>query len=269
MIKIKPFLKWAGSKYRCLDTILTSFPQANRLVEPFVGSAAVFINANYPTFLLGEENTDLVALFTHLQREGLPFINYCEQLFTDKNNSPAEYYSLRETFNQCKHPRQRAGLFLYLNRHGYNGLCRYNKKGQYNVPFGRYIKPYFPRNEMVYFHEKSQHAIFEQGDFRQTFAKAKPGDLIYCDPPYAPRLQTSNFSSYTDKSFGLNEHIILADLAMDAAKRGIPVLISNHDTDFTRHHYRHGKIKSFAVKRMISCKAAHRESVNELLVLFS
>lgn len=268
MIKIKPFLKWAGNKYRCLDPILASFPVADRLIEPFAGSAAIFINSNYPVYLLGEENNDLIALFRHLQSEGEIFITYCEQLFSQLNNCETQYYLLREQFNQCRDSRQRAALFLYLNRHGYNGLCRYNQQGIYNVPFGRYSKPYFPRAEMLYFYQKSQHAEFLHGDFRLTFAQAKQGDVIYCDPPYAPRAQQSNFSSYVDKKFGEQEQILLAELAMDCASRGIPVLISNHDTDFTRHHYRLGEIKSFPVRRSISCQAKNRGFVDELLVTF-
>ena len=268
MIRMKPFLKWAGNKYRCLDHILTSLPSANRLIEPFTGSGAIFINTDYPKYLLAESNKDLVSLFLCLQQEGTPFIDYCEELFTALNNCSERYYQLRAALNQCAEERQRAILFLYLNRHGYNGLCRYNLNGIYNVPFGRYKKPYFPRAEMDYFHQKSQRAVFIHGDFRDTFRQAKTGDLIYCDPPYAPLVQTSNFSSYTSHKFGEKEQIALAELAMDSANRGITVVISNHDTDFTRHHYRDSEIKSFPVQRLISCQSKNRVPVQELLAIF-
>ena len=269
MRRTKSFLKWAGNKYRCLDTILKSFPAANRLIEPFTGSAAVFLNADYPQYLLAEYNPDLILLFGYLQREGDAFIDYSEQFFCPSNNCSTQYYHFREQFNHNHDAKQRAALFLYLNRHGYNGLCRYNQSGIYNVPFGRYAKPYFPRPEMLYFHQKSQQATLIHGDFRETFAKAQPGDLIYCDPPYAPLSQTSNFSAYTDRKFGEQEQIILAELAEDAANRGITVIISNHDTDFTRYHYRHSSITSFPVTRMISCHAETRLPVQELLAVFS
>jgi len=269
MIKIKPFLKWAGNKYRCLDNILSSFPTANRLIEPFTGSGAIFMNAHYPHYLLADDNKDLVDLFHYLKEEGPAFIDHCEHFFSAANNSPVKYYELREKFNQCVSPRQRAAMFLYLNRHGYNGLCRYNLKGKYNVPFGRYKKPYFPREEMLHFYEKSHNTVFLHSDFRQTFMKAKRGDLIYCDPPYAPLSQVSNFSSYTHKKFGEAEQIALADLAMNAVNQGITVVISNHDTDFTRHHYRNAEIKSFPVKRSISCHPEHRVAVQELVAIFS
>lgn len=266
--RVKPFLKWAGSKYRCLNEILGEFRSAKRLIEPFTGSAAIFINTGYPNYLLAEENKDLIALFHYLQREGQAFISYCEEFFCPDNNTTLQYYHIREKFNQCEDPRARSAMFLYLNRHGYNGLCRYNKQGIYNVPFGSYLKPYFPYKEMCYFHQKSQKATFVQGDFRETFAKAKKGDLIYCDPPYAPISQVSNFSSYTRKKFGENEQIILAKLAMDYASRGITVIISNHDTAFTRHHYQQAAIKSFPVRRSINCNIEKRLPVSELIAVF-
>lgn len=268
MLKSRPFLKWAGNKYRCLDYILESLPEGNRLIEPFAGSAAIFLNSNYQSYLLGEENRDLISLFSHLKEEGERFINYCQKLFNPQNNCEETYYALRHKFNGSKNSRMRAALFLYLNRHGYNGLCRYNQKGSYNVPFGRYVKPYFPRQEMLNFIQKSQSATFLHSDFRETFKLAKPGDLIYCDPPYAPLNQDSNFTSYVSKQFGEQEQITLAELANASADKGITVLISNHDTEFTRYHYRRSEIKSFSVKRSISCKSSERRQVGEILAIF-
>lgn len=218
---------------------------------------------------MAEENRDLISLFQHLKDRDESFLAYCESFFCQENNCPTRYYALREYFNQSTDPRERAALFLFLNRHGYNGLCRYNLKGGYNVPFGRYSKPYFPEKEMRFFSNKSQQATFIQADFRETFMLARPGDLIYCDPPYAPLVQRSNFSAYTNKKFGKEEQNILANLARESVARGITVIISNHDTAFTRQLYLDANIKSFAVNRRISCNAKHRVPVKELLAVFS
>lgn len=265
---MKPFLKWAGSKHRCIETILASFPAAKRLVEPFTGSGAVFINSNYSQYLLAEDNKDLVALFTYLQKEGSIFIEYCASFFSTENNCSNQYYQFRKEFNASTDARFRAALFLYLNRHGYNGLCRYNQSGFYNVPFGRYTRPYFPRLEMTYFYEKSKNARFMRADFRQTFKKAKSGDLIYCDPPYVPLTASASFASYTDKRFGEQDQIDLANLAISSRDRNITVIISNHDTEFTRHYYADSEIVSFPVKRFISCHANNRKPVQELVAVF-
>lgn len=268
MKKTRPFLKWAGNKYRCIDNILQSLPSGSRLIEPFSGSAAVFLNASYPAYLLCEANKDLINLFHHTQKGGADFIDTCARLFCPENNNEIAYYQLREEFNRLTYSKKRAAIFLYLNRHGYNGLCRYNQQGIYNVPFGRYIKPYFPRNEMFAFYIKSQHATLMHADFREAFTKAVPGDVIYCDPPYVPLNQQTNFSSYTDKKFGEEEQIALAELATRTASQGIIVIISNHDTEFTRHHYHKGIIHSFPVRRSISCQSDSRLIVSELVAIF-
>ncbi|MBA2653407.1 MAG: Dam family site-specific DNA-(adenine-N6)-methyltransferase [Tatlockia sp.] len=268
MTKIRPFLKWAGNKYHCMQTILSSFPSANRLIEPFTGSGAIFINSNFENYLLCDENKDLITLFSYLQTEGSEFINYCALYFSTENNCSKKYYEFRDQFNHCTDLKLRSALFLYLNRHGYNGLCRYNLKGFYNVPFGLYRKPYFPQKEMDYFYQKSSSAIFTQSDFRTTFNEAKVGDLIYCDPPYVPLSTSANFVSYTNKKFMEKDQIDLVCLAEECSSRGIPVVISNHDTEFTRHHYRHSEIHSFPVKRSISCKGATRYPAQELVAIF-
>ncbi len=145
MTKIRPFLKWAGSKINCLESILRSFPPAKRLIEPFTGSGAIFINSNYENYLLGEENKDLIGIFKCLQQGGDDFIAYCAEFFTSENNSSENYYSLREQFNCSKDLNYKSALFLYLNRHGYNGLCRYNQSGLFNVPLAATLSLIFPK----------------------------------------------------------------------------------------------------------------------------
>lgn len=264
----RPFLKWAGCKYSSLHHILNTLPKAQRLIEPFAGSGAVFINTDYPSYLIGEKNLDLINLFKHLQQTGEDFIAFCEPYFSNENNNAEQYYQLRAEFNQITDSWKRAALFVYLNRHGYNGLCRYNRKGGFNVPFGSYAKPTLPKARMQYFHQKCQNVTFLQADFSKIFKQANPGDVIYCDPPYAPLEQSSNFSSYTSSIFGAEEQILLAKLARESAQRGIFVIISNHDTEFTRDIYYGSDIKSFQVARYISRNPNERSPVQELLAVF-
>lgn len=265
----KPFLKWAGGKYRLMHHLLKAIPEGNRLVEPFTGSGAVFANTQFKQYLLAESNLDLVILFQQLQQEGEPFIQYCASFF-EHGNDEALYYERRACFNQCQNPRERSALFLYLNRHGYNGLCRYNQKGLFNVPFGRYVKPYFPEKEMRYFHQKSQDARFVHQDFESTFKQLKMGDVIYCDPPYVPLSKSAFFTNYTQNRFTETDQIKLAQLAKEAAKSGHTVIISNHDTPFTREQYAGSEIYHFPVRRLISCQGQKgRAFVTELLAVFT
>ena len=137
------------------------------------------------------------------------------------------------------------------------------------MPFGKYARPHFPSEEMRQFVEKSKRAIFWTADFRRAMPRSLAGDVVYADPPYVPLNETSNFTGYHGKEFRPNDQHDLAELAIQVSQRGIPVLISNHDTGFTRSLYRAALLESFPVQRNISCKGDKREKVIELLALFS
>ena len=266
---IKAFLKWAGGKSRILDRIKAVLPQGNRFIEPFIGSGVVFLNMDYPAYLLADSNQDLINLFLHLQNEGQDFIDYCKEYFVADNNSETAYYSFRDLFNTTIDTRLKAALFVYLNRHCFNGLCRYNSKGGFNVPFGRYKSPPFPEAAMLKFHMKSHNATFTTADFRETMDKAKSGDVVYCDPPYVPLSATSSFAEYATEGFGMAEQQALADMAKKLMKRGVTVVISNHETEFTLEAYKPARILTFDVQRFISCDGDNRKKVGELLAVFA
>lgn len=268
MDKIKPFLKWAGNKYRIIDRIKALLPPGERLIEPFAGAAAVFLNTNYKENLITDTNADLINLFNLIKYDGKEFIDYCRSFFSAENNQESQYYKLRDTFNATKDQQLKAALFLYLNRHGYNGLCRYNLKGKFNTPFGQYKKPYFPEHEMKLFAQKAKTATFKVADFRQVMKNAKSGDVCYLDPPYIAISETSNFTSYSAGGFSYKDQLELAGLAKQLAKKGIPVLVSNHATEFTLNAYSSAKIERFDVRRFISCDGDNRAMVGEVLALF-
>ena len=156
----KPFLKWAGGKTKLCGKINKELPHGDRLIEPFVGSGAVFMNTNYENYLLADVNNDIITMYKYLQTEGQLFIDYCRTFFIQANNTQSVFLTNRLEFNTTTDTRLKSALFLYLNRHCFNGLCRYNKKGGFNVPFGKYDKPYFPEAEMKAFHAKSKIATF-------------------------------------------------------------------------------------------------------------
>lgn len=265
---MKPFLKWAGGKYKIIDRILKELPKGDLLVEPFAGSGAVFLNTDYDNYLIADVNADLINLYKLIQEEGRDFVKYASTLFLPKNNTEEAYYLFRDEFNGCSNISRKSALFVYLNRHCFNGLCRYNSKGGFNVPFGRYVNPIFPEKEILNFHEKSKRAIFEISDFRNTMNKATKNSVVYCDPPYAPLTLTSNFSSYTSGGFDLADQMALADSAKKLTSVGIPVIISNHDTQFTRDLYIDAKIKGFNVQRFISSSANNRCKAPELIACY-
>ena len=268
--KHRAFLKWAGGKYSLIEEINKLLPSGERLVEPFVGAGSVFLNTDYKEYVLNDINKDLINLYQTIQQTPEKFIADARKLFCDQNNQAEAYYELRKEFNATVDKYYRSLLFLYLNRHGYNGLCRYNRSGGYNVPFGKYKKPYFPEAELEFFSEKSQKAIFICEGYRQTFERVQNNDVVYCDPPYVPLSKTASFTSYAGNGFGLDEQADLANAAEETVSRvKASVLISNHDTIWTRKIYQGAvKRKSIKVARTISQKATQRKKVGELLALY-
>ncbi|WP_440877236.1 Dam family site-specific DNA-(adenine-N6)-methyltransferase [Thalassotalea sp. PLHSN55] len=271
MKKHRAFLKWAGGKYGLSDVIRKMLPQGDCLIEPFVGAGSIFLNTDYDHYLLNDINQDLINLYQILKEQPQRFINDAQRVFTPENNQPEVYYQLRSEFNASDDPYFRSLIFLYMNRHGYNGLCRYNKSGGYNVPFGKYKKPYFPQAELEFFAEKAQRATFVCEGYRDTFARANTGDVIYCDPPYVPLSKTASFTSYAGNGFGLDEQADLANAAEEVStEQGATVVISNHDTIWTRKIYENAdKLKSIKVARTISQKGNGRKKVAELLVKYN
>lgn len=264
----KPFLKWAGGKLRVINKIRSSLPKGNRLIEPFVGSGSVFLNMNFNDFLLADINDDLINLFNRLQHEQDSFIYFCKQFFNAEFNTKQAFLALRSEFNSTNDKRLKAALFLYLNRHAFNGLIRYNSSGKFNTAFGDYKKPYFPENEMLVFIQKAKNAEFKCADYFVIMEEAREGDVVYCDPPYVPLSASANFTKYHTEAFGLSDQERLVDMARGLAAKGIPVIVSNHDTDFIQDLYRGSNIFSFDVQRNISCNGNTRFRAREVLAVF-
>lgn len=267
---VKPFLKWPGSKFGIIERVIGALPQGQRFIEPFVGSSSVYLNApGFNEYFLGDVNPDLAILYQSLIELGDQFVELARSYFVPANNNAERYYAQREWFNACDPGVERSCLFLYLNRHGYNGLCRYNSKGGYNVPFGRYDAPYFPEDELNQFLRlaKERNPCFLWSTYRQMFSFVRSGDVVYCDPPYVPLSATASFTAYSGTAFGEDDQRSLAALALKARDAGARVVISNHDTEFTRDIYKGAaEIISFPVRRSISC--GERNCAQELIAIF-
>lgn len=260
---MKTVLKWAGSKVRIIEVLKRHLPAGQRLVEPFAGSCAVMMNTDYPAYFIADANRDLIDMYKLIAEQPAAFIQAAEALF-DAGNTEAEYYRLRFAFNSIPAgDKDRAPLFLYLNRHCFNGLCRYNKRGEFNVPFGKYKKPYFPRAEILAFAEKAKLATFLCGNYSEALKAAQSGDVVYCDPPYLT--ETANFTAYHSDGFGHEEHGRLARSVRRLAGRGVPVVISNSDTDMVRYLYKDFAINKITAPRSIGAAAGSIKSAQEVI----
>ena len=186
----------------------------------------------------------------------------------DEYNCEEQFYLLRRIFNMTTDIKLKTALFLYINKYGYNGLCRYNASGKINVPFGRYKKPYFPEKELHVLASKLSHSKLYSLDFEDVFKKAKAGDVFYCDPPYVPLSDTSNFTAYSAGGFSLEQQQRLADLSLALSKQGIPVVLSNHFTPITQKLYRHARKYKVEVRRLISCDGENRNMAKEVIAVY-
>lgn len=247
---------------------LPYFKEEGRLIEPFVGAGSVFLNTDFDRYLLCDINADLINLYNTIKGEGKAFIEEARSYFTPKTNVKNFYYATRAQFNASSCTHERSLLFLYLNRHGFNGLCRYSRNG-FNVPFGSNKAPYFPEKELLHFCKKAKRARFVCADFTKVMKTAKAGDTVYCDPPYVPLSKTSHFTQYSGQVFSLEDQQALAALAEQLKKRSVSVLISNHDTKLTRELYQGANETQFiAASRHISRDASTRRPTQEILAIY-
>lgn len=272
---IRSPIKWAGGKTRVMPELLKHLPKADCLIEPFVGSGSVFMNTEYRRYVLCDSNRALIHFFSVLTRFTDELIDVARSFFTDGNFSE-DYYACRDGFNFISKNQvigsarkiQWAAMFLYLNRHGFNGLYRVNQKGEFNVPFGKYAAPYFPEKEMRLFAEKANDtkAIFLHADFRHSIPDVMQlayDAVIYCDPPYIPASKTANFTTY-GKPFTLDDHRALVVTLLEVnLQHGTRSVISNSDTPETRQIYAPFKLHALSVRRSVSAKS--REMAGEVI----
>lgn len=267
----QPYLKWPGSKRKLIAEISATRPTSpiHRLIEPFVGSGAVALALPFERAILTDVNADLIS--THQQAISDPsgLITRLEALFVPENNNVEAFLRLREEFNTSADPDRRVELFVYLNRHCFNGLVRFSMKGRFNTPFGKIARPYLPTQEIHGFSRKLRDASVAVSDFRDTMAKAGMGDFVYCDPPYLPLAASSNFTAYSAGGFSSDAHEELVTAAQDAAERGATVVIANHDTPHARKIYGDAdEVRSLRVLRTISCKGYGRGEAPELMAIY-
>lgn len=272
--KVKPaaefersIFKWAGGKFGVLEQIFRYLPEGKRLIEPFVGGGAVFMNAGYQENLLNDVNADLINFYKTLQREAHSLITLAHRFFLDYNTQEG-FLAVRNAFNkQVYDDLHRAAAFLFLNRHCFNGLTRYNQAGEFNVGYGKYKTPYFPLQEMEAFLGAEGRSEFVCGDFAAVIEAAGEGDVIFCDPPYEPLPNTEGFTNYSGHDFKFEEQQRLVSQLTDAHSRGAKVLITNSGAPNIRELYHDNgfRVEPLFARRSVSCKGDTRGVAHDVL----
>ncbi|HEY2454104.1 MAG TPA: Dam family site-specific DNA-(adenine-N6)-methyltransferase [Scandinavium sp.] len=266
----RPFLKWAGGKYALLPELYQLLPAGKRLIEPFVGAGSVFLNSDkHASFLLADVNPDLINLYQMLAVAPECVTISARHMF-DTLNSKNDYADIRSKFNaQTLDSIERAAAFLFINRHCFNGLTRYNQAHQFNVGWGKYPAPYFPEREIKAFTSVAENCVFMNADYRRTLALAGEGDVVYCDPPYEPLPGSAGFTNYAAGGFNWDDQVLLAKCCAAAASRGASVVISNSTAPRLLELYEgHGfNIHRVGARRSIAGKSKKQEQAEDIIAV--
>ncbi len=251
---LSPPLKWAGGKRWLLPIVAQYWKSPFRLVEPFCGGLAIVLGLRPQHALLNDINPHLINFYRWLRR-GLT-------ITIEMENNEALFYTHRDRFNTLldkgKHTsKEAASLFYYLNRTGYNGLCRFNSKGQFNVPFGRYKTISYIRSFAPY---KKMLAAWQFENERFNNLELRPDDFVYADPPY-----DVEFTHYSKNGFSWEEQIRTAKWL---ARHSGPVVLSNQATTRILDLYSRLKYRLIYLDgpRRISCNGDRRPA-HEVLAL--
>lgn len=271
-IKCRPIVKFAGGKTRLLPEILPRIPKRfGTYFEPFVGGGAVFFKMVEEGLLgkngaiLADTNSRLLRTYRAIKKDPEGVIAKLKRM----KNEETFFYKQRSRLIDDADEDTVAAWFIYLNKTGFNGLYRVNSQDEFNVPFGRYKNPNICdvetiRNASIAF---TRALSIEVASFEKTMGRATKGDFIYCDPPYIPLSETSNFTTYSKGGFGWEEHVRLYECALDAKKRGVKVLLSNSSHPEIRELYQKAfKVEEVFAPRSINSKGEGRAPIAEFLI---
>ncbi|MFI5307420.1 MAG: DNA adenine methylase [Polyangiales bacterium] len=265
-----PFLKWAGGKARLLAQLRPLLPpgvELMRHVEPFVGGGAMFFALRPERALLCDVNPRLLATYEAVRDQPQPVIERLEALAAEHDERA--YYRVRERYNRARKlsAPERAAMFIYLNKTCFNGLHRVNRRGEFNVPAGRYARPSIFNRETV-FSASAQLRLAELrcASFEHLLSSARPGDFIYFDPPYEPLSSSSSFTAYAQNGFDRTDQLKLRDVFAALDRRGCKLMLSNSNAPFIADLYRDFRLDHVSAARAINSNAERRGAVAELVV---
>lgn len=237
------YLYYLGAKETILDVVLRLVPyDAVRLVEPFTGSGALAsgLAFRFNKIEASDLNEELIEAHKLAIENTEDFLADLRRLFSATDSNQQSFYDVaRVAFNASKNPREKAVLLVFMNRKGFKGLMRRNRKGQFNVPFWKKrADEEIPELQIREFAQRlAGKTCFSTRDFRKSLEGAGKGDFCYLDPPYlAEEGKDGTFSEYVG-AFGVKDHEEMAALCREAANKGATVVVSNHDSELVRRTY--------------------------------
>lgn len=262
---VAPFVKWAGGKRQLIPQIRERMPEKyNDYYEPFVGGGAVIFDLLPVNALINDINKALINTYRTICNEPDAFLKEVNRLDNDMwEDGKKYYYSIREHYNdklmRSEYDVELAALFVFINKHCFNGLYRVNGKGLFNVPYNNSRRVSVDEDVIIATSEYLRRVTIIDGDFEQACKNAKKGDFVFIDSPYAP-LNPTSFESYTKEGFDIESHKRLAKLYDELTARGCYCMLTNHNTELINELYgnKDYKIDVVSVKRMINSDASNR-----------
>ena len=262
---VAPFVKWAGGKRQLIPQIRERMPEKyNVYYEPFVGGGAVIFDLLPANALINDINKALISTYRTICNEPDAFLKEVNRLDNDMwEDGKKYYYSIREHYNdklmRSEYDVELAALFVFINKHCFNGLYRVNGKGLFNVPYNNSRRVSVDEDVIIATSEYLRGVTIIDGDFEQACKNAKKGDFVFIDSPSAP-LNPTSFETYTKEGFDIESHKRLAKLYDELTARGCYCMLTNHNTELINELYgnKDYKIDVVSVKRMINSDASNR-----------
>ncbi len=260
----KPFVKWVGGKRQLVNEIHKRTPlNFNRYYEPFIGGGAVFFSNGFNKSIISDVNQELINVYYVIKENVEDLIISLKKHLYDEEY----FYKLRKKDISLSNNVEKASRFIYLNKTCYNGLYRVNKKGQFNVPFGKYKSPLICDEENLRaVNCKLKKTKILCTDFEKSVLTAKKNDFVYFDPPYMPLSSTSYFVGYNKNGFIYNEQIRLRDVFKKLSEKGVYCMLSNSYTKEVKELYSEFNIDTVKAGRAINSKANGRGKIKEVII---
>lgn len=258
----KPFIKWAGGKQALTRQLIQYFPtDFDTYYEPFIGGGSIFFGITAKKAVIADYNTWLIDTYTAIQKNWIEVATILDSLPNDKES----YLQIRAMIPETLSFYERAAHFIYLNKTCFRGLFRVNRKGMFNVPYGKYDRRYYNPINLRNASIRLNDTTIRQGDFELNVYGVSPNDFIYFDPPYYKLGGHSDFNRYTDKQFRENDQIRLAALCVELDKNGIRWALSNSNTDFIKRLYDGFNFHVIDARREINLNSKSR-NIKEYLI---
>lgn len=267
---MEPFVKWVGGKRQLLLDICERLPNKfRRYYEVFAGGGALYFYLTPQHALLNDKNAELINTYRWVRDEpyGLMALlqEYDKQNCSDKSTF---YYKARNAFNdklkkqECS--LEQAALFIFLNKHCFNGVYRVNRNGLFNVSYNSSLADSYSEDNILRVSKQLKDVDLRCKDFREICRLPGQGDFVFLDSPYAP-LSGGSFTRYTQSGFSVGDHSDLAQCFRDMSNRGCFCMATNHNTAFVRDLYKDYRIEVVSAKRSVNQDGSNRTG-EELII---